>query len=67
MKLLDAIITASAQFRAEMERFIARDAWERTFGREGFTEFLGRSNEELFQQVLEKLYPGQESEAGFTL
>lgn len=62
-----ASITASAQFRAEMERFIARDAWERTFGREGFTEFLGRSNEELFQQVLEKLYPGQESEAGFTL
>ena len=44
-------VANSAEFRSEMERFIARDAWERTFARDGFTDFLGRRNQALLQEV----------------
>lgn len=44
-------VANSAEFRSEMERFIARDAWTRTFAKDGFTDFLGKSNQALFVEV----------------
>ncbi|MBU2956114.1 nucleotidyl transferase AbiEii/AbiGii toxin family protein [Paracoccus sp. 1_MG-2023] len=44
-------VASSAEFRSEMDSFIARDAWKRTFARDGFTDLLGRTNQALLQEV----------------
>lgn len=50
-------VANSVEFRSEMERFIARDAWERTFARDGFTDLLGRRNQALLQEVHKAFAP----------
>lgn len=56
-----AEVASSQPFRDEMERFISRDAWSRTFAREGFTQSLGRSSRELFETVQRQFEPEMEA------